>query len=188
MKKLLFTILFFCVTLALVAQPINLKKTKLTDDISIELPQSFTPLAEQEISEKFISYRKPLAIYGDQARVIDFGVNVSMTSWSNEDLELMKRFFKSSIMNLYDSVIMITEDIREINGEQFAVFEFVSSVSGDENSIVNVRNISKYTYLQYALINGKTLLFNFSSPARLRNKWAPVAEKMMQSIKIKKSF
>ncbi|MFW5700530.1 MAG: hypothetical protein ACOCWM_02475 [Cyclobacteriaceae bacterium] len=170
------------------AQSIELKRTKISDDISLQLPVSFTPLTEQEINEKMISSRKPLALYGDQARVVDFGVNVSMTSWSNEDLTLMKQFFKSSIMNLYDTVNMITEEMQEINGEHFAVFEFISSVTGDDNSVVNTSNISKYTYLQYALINGKTILFNFSCPARLQDKWAFVAEQIMQSVKIKKSF
>jgi len=188
MRSILIIFILALANIITVAQPIDLKKTNITDHISLELPQTFTPLTEQEINEKFISYRKPLAVYGDQARVVDFGVNVSMTSWGSEDLTLMKQFFKSSIMNLYDTVIMVKEEMQEINGHQFAIFEFVSSVSGDNNSVVNDSDISKYSYLQYALINGKTLLFNFSCPARLRAKWAPVAEQMMNSVKIKKSF
>jgi len=187
MKSVLLTVLIFTGT-NLLAQPVELKKTKISDDISIELPTRFSPLTNQEINQKFISYRKPLAVYGDEARVVDFGVNVSFTSWGNEDLSLMKQFFKSSILNLYDTVVMLNEGMEEINGVQYAVFEFVSSVRGEENSFVHDDTISKYTYLQYALVNGKTLLFNISCPARARGKWAPVAHEMMHSIKIKKSF
>lgn len=188
MRSILMLIIISVIATEAIAQPVDLTRTRITDDISLDLPKSFSPLTEQEINEKFISYRKPLALYGDQARLVDLGVNVSMTSWGSEDLNLMKQFFKSSIMNLYDTVSMIKENVQEINGHQFAIFEFVSSVSGDDNSIVNDRAVSKYSYLQYALINGKTLLFNFSCPAQLRQKWAPIAEQMMQSVKIKNSF
>ncbi len=188
MKNTLFLLLTLIAESTLWAQPVDLKKEKISDDISIEMPKSFTPLSSQEVNQKYISYRKPLALYGDEARVVDFGVNVSFTNWGNEDLSLMKQFFKSSILNLYDTVQMINESMEEINGVKYAVFEFVSSVRGEENSFVNNDAINKYTYLQYALVNGKTLLFNLSCPARARNKWAPVAREMMHSIKIKKSF
>ena len=173
----------------LMAQPYSqLQKTKINDHITLQLPESFSPLNEQEVNKKFISYRKPLAIYSDPGRVVDFGINVSVTQWGEEDLPLMKDFFKSTIYSLYDTIEMIDERITEVNDRPFVVFEFLSSVKSEDNAFMQNNDIHKYSYLQYALVNGKTLLFNFTCPAGLRSKWDNVADEMMKSIEIKNSF
>jgi len=166
----------------------DLKKVTIADDISVLLPESFTVLSEQEINDKYISYRKPLAIYSDPSRRVDFGVNVSVTSWGSDDLDLMKQFFRSNILNLYDEVEFVKEEVQEINGISYAVFEFISQVNPDKNSFRANNAVKKYTYVQYALVNGKTLLFNFTAPFMIKDRWEGIAQEVMQSVKVKKSF
>lgn len=165
----------------------DLVKTKVADGITVSLPSSFTPMTRDEINQKYISYRKPLALYTSQDKLTDFGVNRSVTQWGEDDLELLKSFYRSSIGNLYDDVNFIEEKIEEINKISFVVFEFTSTINPDRNAVIKQNAIKKYTYLQYAIVNGKTVLLNFTCPAEQMEKWRQTAMEIMQSVKIKKT-
>lgn len=169
-------------------QPIDLKKTSVNEDITLSLPQSFERLNSNEANQKFISSNTPLAVYSDPSRTVDLSVNTAFSRWREEDMSLMMSFYKSTIMGLYDEVQFKKETIEEINGRRFAVFEFVSTVRADEEDIINNRQISKYTYIQYTIVNYKTVLFHFTCPVRARGIWAPRAEEIMSTVRISKRF
>jgi hypothetical protein len=168
-------------------QQVKLVKTKVNDAITIYLPQDFTAMSSADIERGFESAKLPVAEYTDFSRAVDLGINVAYSQWNPEDLEIMRSFYKSNILGLYDEVQFIKEDTEEINGRIYAVFEFISSVYDDDDSI-NMSPVSKYTRIQYTIVKGKTVLFNFTAPAREREKWEPVANQILQSVKISKTL
>ncbi|MDN5201671.1 hypothetical protein QQ008_09870 [Fulvivirgaceae bacterium BMA10] len=180
--KTIFSILILFVTWSSYAQS---AKVKINDDITVLLPNEFRPMSDEELVTKFFSARKPIAAYTNYDRTVDFSVNETVTSWQNEDLPLMKSFYKSNIHNLYNEVQFLNEGIEEINERDFAFFEFISVVKDDESSFNKKGNILKYTYIQYTLKDGKTVLFHFSCPERDKEDWKPVASGIMKSVKIK---
>ena len=163
-------------------------KTKVNDDITLSLPQDFTLMGQDDLSRNYLSTKEPLAAYTDFSRTVNLGINIAYSQWNPEDLKIMNSFYKSNIMQLYDEVHFITEEIKEINGKQYAVFEFVSSVSDEEGTTVAQSAISKYVRIQYTIVNSKTLLLNFSCPARQKDKWAPIAKQILESVKISKTL
>ena len=165
-------------------QQVKFVKTKINDNITMLLPENFTPMSQDDLLSKYVSSKAPVAVYTDFSRSVDLGVNVAYSTWNEEDLEIMKSFYKSNIMGLYDEVHFIKEGIEEINGRNFAVFEFVSSVNDEEGTTISQSSISKYVRIQYAIVKSKTVLFNFSCPANQKDNWAPVAKKMLESVKI----
>ncbi len=169
-------------------QPVKLVKTKIGKNITVSLPDDFMLMSQSEIRQRYVSAREPLAIYSDETGNVAFTVNVAYSRWNPDDLELMKNFYKSNIMGLYDEVHFIQEDVKEINGRLFAVFEFVSSVKGQSDSPISSNAIGRYTYIQYTIVNGKTVLFNLSCPTHLRNKWGPLAGEIMGSVNIKNTI
>ena len=169
-------------------QGMKLVKTKVDDSITISIPETFLPMTEAEINTKYVSTKPPVALFTDQSRMVDLGINVAFSRWRPEDLELMRSFYKSNIMGLYDEVQFITEEMREINGRQYAIFEFLSIVTDDENTAFDATNRSQYTYIQYTIVNYKTVLFNFSCPARLKGQWQQVAGQIMSTVKIAKNI
>jgi hypothetical protein len=169
-------------------QNVKLVKTKVAEGITVEIPSSFISMTEAEINTKYISTKPPVALYTDQSRLVDFGVNVAFSRWRPEDIEMMKSFYKSNIMGLYDDVQFIKETTTEINGRTFAVFEFLSTVRDDNGSPLENKSVSQYTYIQYTIINYKTVLFNFSCPIRMRDQWQSVAAQIMESVKIEKNL
>lgn len=169
-------------------QQIKYVKTKVNNDISLQLPEDFTPMSPEDLMLKYVSTKTPVAVYTDFSRSVDLGINVAYSRWNEEDLEIMRSFYKSNIMGLYSEVHFIKEEIENINGKDFAVFEFVSSVIDEEGTTVRQSSISKYIRIQYTIVKSKTVLFNFSCPASQKDKWAPVAKEILESVKISKTL
>ena len=166
----------------------DLKKTKIFEGVTVGLPKDLLPMTEQDLAAKSASVRKPLAAYTSMDRQADFVVNYSYSKWAETDMDMLKGFYRGSIQNLFDKVEFLSEGIEEINRRKYVYFEFLSTLEGDPNSISNQKVIRKYTYVQYVLVNGKTLVFNFTCPANQRNQWQEVAKEMMQTIEIKKTL
>jgi len=161
-------------------------KTKVSDSITLSLPEGFRLLEKSEIDRKFVAAKAPLAAYTDNmSGTVDIGVNVAFSQWNPGDLEIMRSFYKSNIMGLYDEVRFITEDVVEVDGVKYAVFEFVSVVKDEEGTSYDQNVTSKYTRIHYGIVNRKTLLLNFTCPASQQNAWAPVAKYVLESVKIK---
>ncbi len=167
-------------------QQMKYVKTKVNDSITLSLPEGFRLLEKAEIDRKYVAAKAPLAAFTDaMSGTVDIGVNVAFSQWNPEDLEIMKSFYKSNIMGLYDEVRFITEEVVQIDDEKYAVFEFVSVVRDEEGTSFDQATTSKYTRIHYGIINRKTLLLNFTCPVSQQNMWAPVARHVLESVKIK---
>ena len=182
MKKGIFLLL--CITLCSFA-PARLVKTKITDDITVLIPKNFRPMDELDFTQRYPSVRQPIGAYTNEAREVDFSVNISATQWSPADTEIAKKFFKAGVVNMFDGVEMISEGIQTINGKQFIYFEFESRVRGDQSKVDLRDAVLNYTYIQYLVQSGRTLVFSFTCPRRIREDWQSTAHKMMKGIKVK---
>ncbi len=151
--------------------------------ITILMPDDFRTMTDQELAAKYFTYRKPLAMFTNQDHTVDFGFNVSATRWNYNDLELLQKFYKSTIQNLYTNITMVQEGIKEINKKKYIVFEFVSEVKADQNNPIQ-QSKRAYTYLLYTIVEEEVYIFNFTTPASLRNYWSPIAGEMMKSLKL----
>lgn len=169
-------------------QNIKYVKTKVSDSITMLTPADFLLMEEAELNRRYVSARKPIAVYTDYSRTVELAVNVAYSRWKQEDLEIMKSFYKSNIMGLYDDVNFLKEDIETINGRDYAVFEFISVVRDEEGTAVNPGATAKFTRIQYTIVNYKTVLFNFSCPVRQKDQWIPVARHILSSVKISKTL
>ncbi len=176
-------ILIFLVAGMLRVEAQELERKKVTDDVSMKIPETFISMTDGERNQKFISYRTPIAMYTNVERTVDLGINITSSEWSTGDLQVLKDFYKSNILNLYTEVDFVQDDIVLIGQREFIVFEFASKVY-EENSFRR-EVISKYTYIQYTLYGDKVLLFHFSAPRQLQEKWQGFAAEMMQSVRIK---
>jgi hypothetical protein len=176
--------LFFPMFLAAFSQP-KLVKTKVTDQITVSIPQGWKPMDDLDFIQRYPSVRAPLAAYTNEDRNADFSINISATRWPDGNLELAQKFFKAGLSNLVDRVQMVQEGIREVNGKKFIFFEFESRVNGNKSELSNSEPILKYTYLQYLIEPRRTLVFSFNCSRAERPAWESSADEIMKSIKIK---
>ena len=164
----------------------KLIKTKATDKITVSIPEGWRPMDGLDFTERYPSVRAPLAAYTNEDRLVDFSINISATKWPDKDLTLASKFFKASISNMFDRVEMIDEGIHEVNGKKFVFFEFESRISGNREKEGQREPVMKYTYLQYYIEPGRTLVFSFNCPKRDRETWQPIARAMMKTVRIRK--
>ena len=175
-------LILLAVPLVLAAQEIPLIKTDVTKNISLLVPSEFIPMGPQDIRNKFISYRDPIAGYTSEDRSVDLVVNISKTPWSNEDMDLLKEFYENNIRNLFDEVDFVKNEIQEINGRSYAVFEFTSIVKGDPNSLRNQAPVHDYRQVLYTVEEFNVYIFTFYCPTRVKDRWQVTAKKIMSSI------
>lgn len=163
----------------------KLVKMKVSDGLTVSIPQDWRPMDGLDFTERYPSVRAPLAAYTNEERLVDFSVNVSASQWPDTDLDLAQKFFKASIMNSFDRVIMINEGVQEISKKKFIFFEFESRVNGIKQREGFADPVLKYTYIQYLIEPGKALVFSFNCPNRDKAEWQETARLMMKSVKIK---
>ncbi len=164
--------------------PVNYVKTEVGEGITLKVPESFAPLPDNLMEQKYLSARKPIALYTNENQQVDVGVSTSNARWQANDLPMLQSFYRSNIMALYDEVAFNKEALEKVNGKDFAVFEFVSLVRPEEDALTAQRPIRKYTYIQYTIHNGKSYVFTFNCPAEQQSQWQEVAKTIMESVKI----
>lgn len=195
--KLTALIITFFLPLGLTAQNAKLVKTKINEALTVSIPADFTVMAENVYTKKYGAYRPPLAIYTSPNGYADFGINESVnrslkafnkSDFKEEDLNMLKSMYKSSIMAMHSEVNFLQDKIETINGKKFLVLEFVGVVR-DEDKTISIGNTEKkhYNYIMYSVEEGKVLIFNFNCPANMRSQWQTTAKGIMQSIKIAKA-
>lgn len=164
----------------------KLVKMKVSDQITVSIPEGWRPMDDLDFSQRYPSVRAPLAAFTDDQRLVDFSVNISATQWPDGDKPMAKQFFKASLMNMFDRVDMIKEGIQEIHGKEYIFFEFESRMNGDRREEGTKDPVLKYTYIQYLIDPGqKTLVFTFNAPRRQKEDWQETAREMMLKIKVK---
>ncbi|MCS6968175.1 MAG: hypothetical protein RMJ44_05965 [Cytophagales bacterium] len=161
----------------------KMKKVKLTDGITVQLPEDFRPMTNDEIASRYLTYRKPLAMYTDQGGVVDFGLNMAATTWRYEDLDILKSFYKATIMQMFTSVNFIREGIEQINNRRYAFFEFISELRSDAKDAIKRPPKVNYTYILYTVIGENVYIVNFTCPAEVRSRWQPIARAIVKTIK-----
>jgi hypothetical protein len=160
-------------------------KTKITEGITVSLPEQFFPMTPEDITQRFPSVRAPLGAYTTEDRVVDFSVNISATQWPDSDLNISQKFFKSGIYNLYDKVEMIQEGVHEVHKKKLIFFEFDSRTNPDRRVEGSSQPMLKYTYIQYLIEPHRTLVFAFSCPKENKQEWQEKAHEIMNSIRVK---
>jgi hypothetical protein len=165
--------------------PDKLIKTKVADGITISLPAELSPMTTDDIIQRYPSVRAPLAAYTDLNRTLDFSVNISATQWPDADLELAQKFFKSSIQSFYDRMDIIDEGVHEVHKKKLIFLEFESRVNGNRMELGEQQPVYRYTYIQYLVEPGRTLVFSFNCPKASKEDWQEKVRAMMKTVKIK---
>ena len=176
---------FFLIGIVLLAtdRP-KLVKVKVNDDITVSIPRDWNAMDGLDFTQRYPSVRAPLAAYTNLDRTIDFSINISATRWSDTDIEIAQKFFKASVLSMFDRVEMIQEGVHEVNKKKFIYFEFDSRINGTRQE--GLQNpVLRYTYIQYLLQPGKTLVFSFNCSRREKQDWQETARLMMKSVKVK---
>ena len=163
--------------------PAKLKKVTIAKKVTVTLPEDFAVMPDEGIANKYPAARKPLGVYTSPSGQIDFSVSEKQSTFSANDLPLVRDIYKASILRTFSEVQFIRQEIKQINKKDMIVFEFVSTLN-DENPNSNKAPVKKYSIIQYYLKGGKVTIFTFNAPALMQSSWQETANKIMNSIKL----
>lgn len=163
----------------------KLKKVNITKEISVQLPKDFMPLPDAEIARKYPAATKPLAVYTSPDGNIDFSVTQKRSTFRADDLDMLREFYKANLLETFTNIDFIRQEVTEIKGRKFIVFEFVSRLA-DERGTTNLKPMHKYSIIQYTIIGNRLQIYTLHIPFQMKNDWQPVAREIMGSINIKK--
>lgn len=169
---------------SLLVQPgdkVRLITVKIPDVCSVQVPESFQRLSDDQIADKIIASRKPMAMFSSPNGQADFSVSVGNSSknpWEDKDLKLMADFQKANIRQLFTSVTFLTDKVIKVRGQSFADLEFISEVK--EKTKPPVR---KYNRIRYTIRKKNVLVFSFTCPESERPLLEGLAADMLASVR-----
>ncbi|WP_237587096.1 hypothetical protein [Pontibacter russatus] len=167
------------------AQP-KLKKVQITKELSVMLPQDFTPLPIEEIAREYPASVEPLAVYTSPNGQVDFSVTQKPTQFRQQDLDMLREFYKANLLETFSKIDFIRQEVTQVKGKDFIVFEFVSTVA-DERGVTNLAPVKKYSIVQYTIAGDQLLIFTLHVPFMMKNDWQQPAREIMSSIALKKN-
>ncbi len=162
----------------------KLKKVDITKEISVMLPRDFSPLPDEGIARKYPATTKPLAVYTSPNGQIDFSVTQKPTRFQASDLPMLREFYKANLVERFTKIDFIRQEVKQIKGQDFIVFEFVSTLA-DERGTSNLAPVQKYSMIEYTIKGDQLLIFTFHAPFVLKSDWQQPAHEIMESVKLK---
>lgn len=168
----------------------NYVRTKVKS-VSFDLSKNLEKLNNDAVIIKYGAHKLPLAVYTEHTGDITFTLNMDADTikYKNKkgiigkDPRFERMFLKSSIMNTYQNMKWSMDTIRIVEDRPMVSFEFVGTLVG-QDAKGNEMASRNYNFLQYCFIKNKRYIMNFACPYSEMKKWQPIAQHMMNSIKI----
>ncbi|MEJ8756413.1 hypothetical protein WG947_05370 [Pontibacter sp. H259] len=182
MRYIAFLAIILIASAALAAP--KLKKVNITKEISIKLPKDFAPMTDDDIAREYPATTKPLAVYTSTDGNIDFSLTQKRSTFRARDLGMLREFYKANLVETFTNIDFIRQEIMEINGKQFIVFEFVSSLA-DERGASHLKPVQKYSIIMYTIAGNQLQIYTLHLPFLLKNQWQETAREIMSSVSIK---
>ncbi|WP_192823101.1 hypothetical protein [Rufibacter sp. LB8] len=164
--------------------PPKLKKVTVAKNITLSIPQTFEIMPDDGIAREYPAARKPLGVYTSPDGQVDISVNQRPSTFPTNDIAVLKDFYKASIQRMFTEVQFLTEGKQTINGREYLVYEFVSTVR-DERKSRNLAPVRKYTMIQYTFLKDQMVIFSFNAPVALQKEWQATAQAVMASANVK---
>lgn len=157
-------------------------KTKLAEGARVSLPEGFRVMTDGEMKQKYPNFHKPIVMMTSKDDAADFGYNISFNQWGR-NLKLLKEFMKSNHTFYFTDIQYLQDTIITQGKRNFVVLEFVSFTQNKETDR-ELPPIRTYSYMMYTVEDNRILIFNYTCPARLMDKWRQAAPAVMSSIRI----
>lgn len=161
--------------------------------MSAQIPAEFQPMPDEGIAAKYPAPRRPLAAWTSASGQVDFVVTEKTTPFQPGDERVLLGIYKANLLNLYSGGVEFTrQEVANINGHDFAAFEFMSTLTADKGTNSRQGPLRRYGYLLYTVLppvsakdRPRLVTFAFACPAVLAADWQPLARRTMASVKVR---
>lgn len=107
----------------------KLVKKKIDDQVSMRIPADFTPIPQEALVTYYGMYRFPLAAYSGASGQENLFVNKTTYRWgADADLNILKSFYKSSVLGSFYKVEFLSDTIITINKREYIALEYIAEM------------------------------------------------------------
>jgi hypothetical protein len=151
------------------------KRSILSDRIEILLPKNFTVMSEEMAKIKYPSERRPTLIYTNDETSVNIAFNLLTTKIKDSEITEFKAATKSNLDKAYSNANFLKDTIITNNNKNIGVLELITPAL----------DTKVYNLMFFMELDGKLLLGSINCTEALMKEWQPIAQEILQSIKIK---
>jgi hypothetical protein len=158
------------------AQDARLARQSLFDgQVTIEVPVALPPMPEDLRRIKYPNARTPFVAFSDANGEVSVVVNWTTHALAAKDVETHTKAFRAQFEKLPHILRWHATSIVTLNGQPVGILDF------DSQAIDTVI----HNKMMIATSGGRMLIATFNLTKRHETEWAPIADKVLQSIEFK---
>jgi len=150
-------------------------KSLLDDKVELKIPADFDIMSEEMMKLKYPSERRPSIVYTNEAASINVALNLTENRASQEAIEPYLDNLLQTFKNMYPSAEWTGSGIEVIDGRKVGYMKLITPAIDTEI----------YNCIFFTDLDGKLLLCTFNCVRDSKEEWQPIADEIMQSLKVK---
>ena len=174
-KTLALTILIFVIATAFALTIALETKSLLDNKVELKIPKDFGLMPDDMIKLKYPSERRPALVYSNESGGINVALNHTEHQANQDIILAYKDSFVQTFKNHYPTAEWKDNGVKEINGRQVGYLELITPAV----------NAEIYNLMFFTDLDGKLLMCTFNCTKKDITEWAPIAQEIMNSLKIK---
>lgn len=158
------------------AEPVLLETRSLLDGkLQMLIPTHFGPMSEELIRVKYPNERRPTSVLSNERGTVNIAVSYTTSAMSLEELDEAHRALERMFRNSYPSATWYRSERTALNGQECFILELLTPAIDTE-----IHN----TIIVFSL-ESRMLIIAINLTKELVDKWLPLTQKMIESIKFK---
>ncbi|WP_202710987.1 hypothetical protein [Sporosalibacterium faouarense] len=150
-------------------------KKILNDRIEILIPKSFNLMSEEMAKFKYPYERRPKLVYTNDTGSVNIAFNYTQSKVTNNQIKEYKDFFKETLSKLHPSAKWYRDYLIQVDNRDIGVLELLTPAL----------DTKVYNLMFFTDLDGKLLMMTFNCTEKEMKDWKPVAECIMNSLKLK---
>jgi hypothetical protein len=147
----------------------------LDNKVEIVAPGELSKMSEEMWTLKYHNLPRPELVLTDQNGEINLLVDMTQQPAAESQIAEYKDFRISNLKKTRADIKILGDGIKNVNGKNIGFIKFSSQASDQQI----------FNFYFFTVVNGKILLFTFNCIETLQKSWEKVADKVLDSIKIK---
>ena len=162
---------FLMASFTFIQQEVELEVQAVLDGrMEMLLPKSFKAFSEDEVEEGATAN----VVFENESQTISLALNYATAQVTQENIPAFQEGFVGSVKAGYNISEWKKDEIIEVDGHKIGLMEFTAK-DGE---------VESYFMMFYTDVAGRLLITTFNSPREDMEEWAPLANKMVNSIKM----
>lgn len=149
-------------------------KLVLEDQVTLQIPRDFTVMNEELLQAKYPTAQRPSLVFTDSSGAVNIAFSHTLSPVTPTQLPAVVPQLEAQFRRLVPATDWIQTNALTIAGVKWFSFEFRSQAVD-----MRIRNLMVLTSL-----NNRLLLVTFNAPAADEGIWMPVANTIVQSLRL----